>query len=984
MDRMASKPATVAEALHLIAAPACACDASGIVVAANAGMAALCGGSPEGRSLSGLFRGAAAQAANAELAAAVTGERHWRTALTVNGQEVAVEVRSKPLPAGCGAPGATFVFTDVSAWERSGAALRITMPEQKAIFDHAPVGIVFTKPGLLKECNPRLSQMIGYSVLELADRDPGEMFASSEAYREFRDEAFAALAQGTIYEKSDCQFRRRDGSLFWARVRASAVVPGRREAGIIWIIEDVSETRQARRELQALMNNASLAIMFTREQQIRRCNAGFLEMFGYGPGECEGLPVQRLHPSPAAFERIAAPAYALFAGGRTYQAEAQLIKKDGTPIWGKVIGYPVNPDDLSHGFVWIAEDRTRQRRDEQQLREALQENQAIFDTAVLGIAVVENGHTLHCNRKMEELFGRAPGSMTGLSVRSLYPDADGWLAARADTARDFAAGRVSVSERLLARRDGATFWGRLSGRPFDLNDPGGRSLWLVDDVTAQHEAADAVRRTRDELEVRVAARTAELAGANALLQEEIVERRQAEARVHHMAYHDSLTGLPNRALLADRLERAILAAQRAGTRLAVMFLDLDRFKTINDSLGHATGDFLLKEVASRLCQAVRASDTVARLGGDEFVVLMPGIGTVEECSAVGDKIIEVLGAAVRFEGHSLHISPSIGICVYPDDGSDVDLLMRHADAAMYQAKAAGRNNYQFFTERMNGETARHFALETNLRQALANGEFEPFYQPIMDMAGRRVHALEVLLRWRRPGHAHNDGLVLPDDFIPTLEENGMIVPVGEWVIRRACEQSMAWQRAGLAPVPLAINLSARQFMHRALVASIERIVDETGIDPALVEFEITETALMQHGEQTLEILDQINRMGMRLSIDDFGTGYSSLAYLKRFPVRKIKIDRAFVRELEASSEDRAIVAAVMALANSLQLQVVAEGVETEAQLALLREYGCQYVQGWLFAPALDAEAAQKLLVVDQANMPAAQFPFYSSVAITGV
>jgi len=969
MDRISSKPAIVADALRLIAAPACACDATGMVVAANDAMTALAGRSPMGRLLLDLFRGEAAQLAAAELEAAPSGERHWRGTLGVRGAHLAVEVHSKPLPPECGAPGATFVFTDVSAYERGQQALRTTMFEQQAILGHAPVGILFTKPGLLKECNPRLAEMVGYSVEDLADRDAGEMFASKEAYDAFRDEAFAALAQGTIYEKSDCQFRRRDGSLFWARIRASAVIPGRREAGTIWIVEDVSETRQARRELQALLNNAALAIMFTHDKRIHRCNAGFLEMFGYGPGECEGLPVQGLHPSPEAFERIAGASYPLFAQGRTYEGEIALVKKDGTPLWAKVIGYPVNPDDLSHGFVWIAENRTRQRRDEQALREALQENQAIFDTAVLGIAVVENGHTLHGNRKMEELFGHAPGAMPGISIRSLYPDADGWQAARLDTARDFAAGRVSVSERLLARCDGATFWGRLSGRPFDLNDPGGRSLWLVDDVTAQHEAADAVRRARDELELRVAARTAELAGANALLQDEIVERRQAEARVHHMAYHDSLTGLPNRALLADRLERAILAARRGGTSLAVMFLDLDRFKTINDSLGHATGDFLLKEVASRLCHAVRASDTVARLGGDEFVLLVPGVGTLEECSQIGDKIIEVLGAPVRFEGHSLHISPSIGICVYPDDGLDVDNLMRHADAAMYQAKAAGRNNYQFFTERMNGEVEREFAiraLETNLRQALANGEFEPFYQPIMDSATNRVHALEVLLRWRRPEH----GLVLPDEFIPTLEENGMIVPVGEWVIRRACEQSMAWQRAGLAPVPLAINLSARQFMHRALVASIKRIVDETGIDPALVEFEITETALMQHGEQTLEILDQINRMGMRLSIDDFGTGYSSLAYLKRFPVRKIKIDRAFIRELEASSEDRAIVAAVMALANSLQLQVVAEGVETEAQLALLRAYGCQYVQGWLFARALDAEGAQALLLGDGVYTPA--------------
>jgi EAL domain-containing protein (putative c-di-GMP-specific phosphodiesterase class I) len=283
--------------------------------------------------------------------------------------------------------------------------------------------------------------------------------------------------------------------------------------------------------------------------------------------------------------------------------------------------------------------------------------------------------------------------------------------------------------------------------------------------------------------------------------------------------------------------------------------------------------------------------------------------------------------------------------------------MRHADAAMYHAKAAGRNNYQFFDQRMNQAAARRFELESQLRVALARAEFELHYQPIIDTATRRLHALEVLLRWRRDGRM----LVGPDEFIPILEENGMIVPVGEWVIRSACEQCIAWQRQGLIAVPLAINLSARQFMHDALVASIRRIVGETGIDPSLVEFELTETALMQHGGQTLDILRQINGMGMRLSIDDFGTGYSSLAYLKRFPVRKIKIDRAFVRELEASSEDRAIVAAVMALANSLGLSVVAEGVETEGQYALLRDYGCQFAQGYLFARPLPALEAARLL-----------------------
>ncbi|RNF29153.1 diguanylate cyclase, partial [Massilia aurea] len=387
-----------------------------------------------------------------------------------------------------------------------------------------------------------------------------------------------------------------------------------------------------------------------------------------------------------------------------------------------------------------------------------------------------------------------------------------------------------------------------------------------------------------------------------------------------------------------------------------MFIDLDRFKNINDTLGHMVGDQLLRNVALRLVTAVRPSDLVARLGGDEFVVLMPGIAGKGDAAAVADRIIAALSMSCQIDGHSLHISPSIGICLYPDDGVDVETLMRHADAAMYQAKAAGRNNYQFFTERMNLAAARHFELESSLRGALAREEFALYFQPIMCTETRRPRALEVLLRWRRDG-----ALVGPDEFIPILEESGMIMEVGEWVIRSACVQAMQWQREGLDVVPLAINLSARQFTHQGLVDSIRAIVAETGIAPSLVEFEITETALMQHGGQTLDILRQINAMGMCLSIDDFGTGYSSLAYLKRFPVRKIKIDRAFVRELEASTEDRAIVAAVMALANSLQLSVVAEGVETEGQYALLRSFGCQYAQGYLFARPLPAEQVASLL-----------------------
>jgi diguanylate cyclase (GGDEF)-like protein/PAS domain S-box-containing protein len=830
--------------------------------------------------------------------------------------------------------------------------------EHLAIFEHAPMGIAYTRPGRIKHWNPRMAEMFGYPPEQLIDGDASRLFPSHEQFVEFLAEAYACLQSGALFEKTEQRLRRRDGSLFWVRIRAKTVRPGEPDAATIWMVEDVTEARTAMVEVQAIMNNAAIGIMFARERIITRCNRGLEQMFGYVPGELPGLPVHALYCSEQALRDIAAAADAMFARGESFHAETEMLRKDGAGMWIQLIGHLVNPEDPSQGSIWVFEDRTSQKRDEQSLREALLENQAILDNAVLGIAVVERGRTLHCNAKMEELFRCAPGGMNGVPVKALYPDSASWMAARRETARDFLAGRVHMSEYEVTRADGTRFWARLSGRLFDLKQQEGRSVWLVDDVTARREAAESVSRARDELELRVLERTAELAGANALLQAEIVERRQAEARVHHMAYHDSLTGLPNRALLTDRLDRAMLASQRGGRKLAVLFIDLDRFKNINDSLGHLTGDHLLKEVAGRLCRAVRASDTVARLGGDEFVVLVPGVAGEDDCREVAEKIIDVLNAPVPFEGRILHISPSIGICMYPDHGQDVATLMRNADSAMYHAKAAGRNTWQFFTDRMNEAAARHFELESSLRGALAAGQFELFYQPVMDGATRRVHALEALLRWRRP----DQGLVGPDEFIPILEESGMIITVGEWVLRSACEQSMAWQRQGLRAVPVAVNLSARQFTQRGLADTVRRIVDETGIDPALVELEITETTLMQSGGHTMEVLEDMNRLGVRLSIDDFGTGYSSLAYLKRFPVNKIKVDRAFVRELEVSAEDRAIVAAVMALANSLQLDVVAEGVETEAQLALLREHGCKLAQGYLFARPLEASRIPALLL----------------------
>jgi diguanylate cyclase (GGDEF)-like protein/PAS domain S-box-containing protein len=1077
--RVSTTPDFVADALALIGVPACACGEDGVVLAANAELTGLLGIDPCGRPVGDLF----ARHVRAASLARLHDTERWDSCLTcADGQYVSVQAWSKPLPPAAGVEGVTIVFHDITDVQRDQRALRKTLLEQQAILENAAVGILFSKEGVILECNIRCAEMLGYSRHELEGASsvivypseaefirlgqeagpllsqgqsytteiqvrrkdgslfwarlfgraidpmhtadgtmwimedinehrldeeklrrmlleqkaildnasvgilftkaqimlsgnarmaemfgyaPGEMegqpavvlFQSQQDYDDFGKEAGPSLSAGQPYEKDAHQFRRKDGSLFWCRVRARAVDDKHRGGGTIWIMEDVTHSLQTQMEVEAIMTNASMSILFTKNRIITRYNRGFAEMFRYTDQSGLGLPGRALYPSQEAYDRLGAEAYPFLSIGKPFQTEIEMRRADDTTMWAQLIGYVVNPEDPTAGTIWVIEDRTEQKRAEEALRNALLENQAILDSAVLGISVVENGRNLRCNRKMEELFGYGPGEMNHLSVQAFYADKVAWEQARAETIRDFRSGQVNVSEYELVRKDGTTFWARLSGRPFDLAENSGRSVWLVDDITTRREAAEAVARARDELELRVQERTAELAGANAQLQGEIVERRQAEARVHHMAYHDSLTGLPNRALLSDRLDRAMLAAQRTERKLAVMFIDLDRFKTINDSLGHMTGDQLLKEVASRLCRAVRASDTVARLGGDEFVVLVPGIRTADEAAQVAEKIIEALSESFPLEGRNLHITPSIGISVYPDDGGDVETLMRNADGAMYHAKASGRNNFQFFKEAMNQTAALHFELESSLRGALAADEFELYFQPIMDIGTRRLHTMEVLLRWRRGGVE----LVTPDQFIPIIEENGMIVSIGEWVIRAACKQSMLWQSQGLKPVPLAVNLSPRQFMHRGLVESIRAILDDTGIDPAMIQFEITETALMEHGEQTLEILGHINAMGILLSIDDFGTGYSSLAYLKRFPVKKIKIDRAFIKDLEQSAEDRAIVAAIIALSDSLQLSVVAEGVETEGQYALLQQHGCQYAQGYLFSQPVPHETAQLLL-----------------------
>ena len=423
------------------------------------------------------------------------------------------------------------------------------------------------------------------------------------------------------------------------------------------------------------------------------------------------------------------------------------------------------------------------------------------------------------------------------------------------------------------------------------------------------------------------------------------ERKQAESRILQMATHDSLTGLPNRHLLLDRIEQSLLQDVRNNKQMAVLFIDLDHFKTINDSLGHDIGDLLLKGVAERLLVCVRTEDTVARQGGDEFIVVLNTIAESLDAAKVAQKILDTLTQPYYIHSHELHIGGSIGIAVFPQDGVSAETLLRSGDVAMYYAKENGRNNYQFFTDELNKSAREKHMLGLDLRHALERDELVLYYQPVMEMPNTQLNSVEALLRWRHPQHK----LIAPDKFISLAEETGLIIPIGEWVLKTVCAQIKAWQSQGFSVPRVAINLSGRQFRDRDLTKNIARILNDMQVDAKYITLEITESMLIDDIEKVVETLKCLSDMGIHISIDDFGTGYSSLSYLKRFPINTLKIDRSFVRDIVTDKNDHTIVAAIIAMAHSLEIKVVAEGIETEEQLRMLEAQGCNYYQGYYFS-----------------------------------
>jgi diguanylate cyclase (GGDEF)-like protein/PAS domain S-box-containing protein len=570
--------------------------------------------------------------------------------------------------------------------------------------------------------------------------------------------------------------------------------------------------------------------------------------------------------------------------------------------------------------VGTVHDVTERRALERQLRESESRYASTVELAAVGIAHVDHGGRLiWTNGKLREMLGFSVEELQGLTIRDLSHKDDVHVT-DTDRAR-LHAGEISSlkAEKRYLRRDGTVIWVRITSAL--RRSPEGQPLYDVSVV------------------------------------EDITDRKRAEDRVQFLATHDELTGLPNRAVFTELLDHAIQSAHRHNRQCALLFIDLDRFKIVNDSLGHEAGDRLLERMAIRLGGCMRQSDVLARLGGDEFVVLLEQLTDPTEASDVARKMLSSVLAPVEIMGHECRVTASIGIAIYPADARDSQTLMKNADMAMYLAKEEGKNNFQFYSTHSSPMSVERLVLETHLSRALERNEFTVQYQPKVDMRTGEIKGAEALLRWWNP----ELGTVSPTQFIPVAEDSGLIVAIGKWVLKTACEQSVAWQKRGLRPIVMSVNMSPRQFKDPALLDDIAEVLVETGVRPDLLELEITESMIMHNVELAAMKTEAIRKLGVRLAIDDFGTGYSSLSQLKRFPIDTLKVDRSFVRDITTNAEDRAITETIIALGKALGVTVVAEGVETVEQRDFLRDNACDEMQGFYFSRPCHPDAIAELL-----------------------
>lgn len=815
----------------------------------------------------------------------------------------------------------------------------------RATVEHAPVGIMHTAlDKRTLHVNRKLCEMLGYSreeLMQLKSKDlvPGDQYGADR-------EQFEKLNSGEMEMfASERPLRRKDGRIIWVSRTVSAV---RDSAGAplyhVRVMVDITGRKQAEDAmmrdhmlLRTVVDNLPDRI-YVKDNAGRYLlmNEAAMKLRGIAShSEIIGKTAYSILP-PHAAARIEAEDQAVISSRKPiFNREQRDAVKHGdghvdAALWHSTTKVPLQDDKgRVFGIIGVNRDITEQKRAALALMESEQKFRQLAENIpeVFWITDAAQRETIYISAAFEKITGRPAAASRGPAA---------WLSLlhKDDRRRVYSArkalphGEYNVEYRIVR--------------------PDGEVRWIHDQAFPVFDSENRAYR---------------IAGIAA----DITQRKAAEEKLVHLAHYDALTGLPNRVLFNDRLQQSMTQAQRRSGHTAVVVLGLDRFKIANDTLGQAVGDELLKQVGQRLASCLRKMDTVARLSGDEFGIVLSELPAADNVPVVAQKILDTLAQPFCITGHELFVTASVGISIYAADGEDAQALIRNAGTAMVRAKESGRNNFQFYTAEMNTRTLQRLEMENGLRRAIERQEFLLHYQPKVDLRTGGITGFEALLRWQRPVNNKGQpaGLVSPAEFVPLLEETGLIVPVGEWIIDAACAQIAAWRRAGIEPRPIAINLSARQFTDKNLAETIKRSLETHLIESYLLELEITESSLMNNTEEAIATLKYLKSLGLHISIDDFGTGYSSLSYLKRFPLDALKVDRSFVRDITTDADDAAITLAIISMAHSLGLKVIAEGVETEAQLAFLAAHACEQMQGYYFSKPLPAADCALMLREDR-------------------
>jgi diguanylate cyclase (GGDEF)-like protein/PAS domain S-box-containing protein len=820
--------------------------------------------------------------------------------------------------------------------------LRAELDYAREAFERSSVGLIVVSPdGIFRQANPAFCAILG--------RPREEVEGSS--FRRFthpddiaRDEEHLKLAAANqdippIVEK---RFLRPDGSEVWVRRRSTVVRDATGNVRfIVTVATDMTEQRSKDRALAHAAAELERHLHFTRalldaipnpvyfqdpEGRYQAYNRAWADAFGRGE-EWVGRDAGEMFPGDlAALHRERDRMLLDRPSSTTYEAMMPTAEGDRRQMLYNKVSFVDQRGEVA-GVIGVVTDVTHYKETERALEASEARFRVLTESSLDLISVIaEDGTILYQSGALRTLVGHDPADTIGKSVYELIHRDD-----------------VDIVRLAIAR----VVEGPQSHTPVEFR--------------MRHR--DGVWRTFESLGTNCLGNPH--IGGVVFNSRDVTDRKVIQQRIQHLAYHDNLTGLPNRSLLQDRLAHSIARAERAGRKVGVLFIDLDNFKNINDTLGHDVGDELLRQVSRRLTECVRLEDTIARQGGDEFIVLLDSLDDSRGASVVAQKILNSLRQPFVLGGGEQHVSGSIGIALYPEDGRDAQTLMKNADTAMFHGKSLGKNTYQYFTPQMNIAVKRRMTLESALRRAVMQKDFVLNYQPQINLETGEIIAVEALVRWK----TEDSGTVMPGDFIPLAEETGLINEIGEWVLREGCRQAREWQDLGLAKDRrIAINLSARQFGDRAFLDMVTRVLQDTKLDASCLELEITESQVMRQTEGMIQLLNRLAEMGVHLAIDDFGTGYSSLSYLKRLPIQKLKIDQSFIRDITVDPNDTAIVVAIINMAKSLDLETIAEGVETAGQLALLRSKGCRVGQGFYFAAPLRAEALFPLLKQNNMNL----------------